>query len=75
MISNGSIKRCRKKFGDIVGIGKLINNAVDLLNEEDHKIVIAEFIYDYDNKDFYNVLLFLLKDNYNFKELEKFDFV
>lgn len=72
-ISNGSKKRCRKKF-NYKGIGALINKAVELI-EYDVDNTIAEFIYDYDNVKLYNVILFLLKENSDLKELQKFDYI
>lgn len=73
-ISNGSKKRCREKF-NYKGIGSLINKAVCLIEEDDVNVVIAEFIYDYDNVKLYNVMLFLLKENLDLKELHKFDYI
>lgn len=61
-VSNGSTKRCREKFG-YKGIGKLINSAVKLLESVSINIVISECIYDYDNPKFYNVLLYLIREN------------
>lgn len=61
-VSNGSIKRCREKFG-YKGIGKLINSAVKLLELVPVNIVISECIYDYTNPKFYNVLLYLIREN------------
>ena len=72
-ISNGSKKRCREKF-NYKGIGYLINKAVEII-EYDVDVAIAEFIYDYDNVKLYNVMLFLLKENFDLKELHKFDYV
>lgn len=72
-ISNGSKKRCREKF-NYKGIGSLINKAVYLI-EYDINVAIAEFIYDYDNVKLYNVMLFLLKENLDLKELHKFDYI
>ena len=56
-ISNGSKKRCREKFG-YKGIGRLINTAERICSIDGYPIetVISEFIYDYDNIEFYNVL-------------------
>lgn len=61
-ISNASKKRCREKF-PIKGIGKIINNAVLTLEKVDVEVVIAESIYDFDNKPLYNVILFLIREN------------
>ena len=61
-ISNASKKRCREKF-PIKGIGKIINNAVLTLEKVDVEVVIAESIYDFDNKPLYNVFLFLIREN------------
>ena len=61
-ISNSSIKRCRNKFS-IIGIGKVINSALLLFNLFDVEQIIAEFIYDSDNKQLYNVLLYLIREN------------
>lgn len=72
-ISNGSKKRCRQKF-QYKGIGHTINDACELIETLGKDVVIAEFIYDYDNVELYNVLLFLLKENDNTKELERFDY-
>lgn len=72
-VSNGSKKRCREKF-NYKGIGSLINKAVELI-EYDVDNTIAEFIYDYDNVKLYNVVLFLLKENLDLKELQKFDYI
>ena len=72
-ISNGSKKRCREKF-NYKGIGSLINKAVYLI-EYDFNTAISEFIYDYDNVKLYNVMLFLLKENSDLKELHKFDYI
>lgn len=72
-VSNGSKKRCREKF-NYKGIGSLINKAVELI-EYDVDNTIAEFIYDYDNVKLYNVILFLLKENSDLKELQKFDYI
>ena len=76
-ISNASKKRCRENF-PIKGIGKIINNAVLILEKEDVEVVIAESIYDFDDKSFYNVLLYLIRENctdFNIiNELDKFDY-
>lgn len=62
VISNSSIKRCRNAF-PIIGIGKVINSALLLFNSHDVEQIIAEFIYDSDNKQLYNVLLYLIREN------------
>ncbi len=62
IISNSSIKRCRNKFS-IIGIGKVINSALSLFNSLDVEQIIAEFIYDFDDKQLYNVLLYLIREN------------
>lgn len=72
-ISNNSKKRCAKAFS-YKRINKIIKTATDII-EDDINVAIGEFIYDYDNPQLYNVMLFLLKDNYNIKELNKFDYV
>lgn len=72
-ISNNSKKRCAKAF-PYKGVNKIIKTATDII-EDDINVAIGEFIYDYDNPQLYNVMLFLLKDNYNIKELNKFDYV
>lgn len=72
-ISNSSKKRCREKF-NYKGIGSLINKAAYLI-EYDINVAISEFIYDYDNVKLYNVMLFLLKENSDLKELHKFDYM
>lgn len=72
-ISNGSKKRCREKF-NYKGIGSLINKAVYII-EYDVNVAISEFIYDYDDVKLYNVMLFLLKENSDLKELHKFDYM
>lgn len=61
-ISNSSIKRCRNKF-PITGIGKVINSALLLFQLCDVELIIAEFICDPDNKQLYNVLLYLIREN------------
>ena len=71
-ISNGSKKRCREKF-NYKGIGSLINKAVEII-EYDVNVAISEFIYDYDNVKLYNVMLFLLKENSDLEELDKFNY-
>lgn len=76
-ISEGSKKRCRKKF-PIKRIGKLINSTVSILDLVPVETVISECIYDHDNKELYNVLLFLIRENCIDKkiinELKKFDY-
>lgn len=61
-ISEGSKKRCREKF-PIKKIGKVINSAVLLLDLVPVETVISECIYDYDNVNLYNVLLYLIREN------------
>ena len=61
-ISEGSKKRCREQF-PIKRIGKLINSAVSILELVPVETVIAECIYDTDNIQLYNVLLFLIREN------------
>ena len=61
-ISNSSIKRCRTQF-PYKGVGKLINSAVKLLELVPVEVVISECIYDYTNPKFYNVLLYLIREN------------
>ena len=61
-ISEGSKKRCREKF-PIKKIGKVINSAVHLLDLVPVEIVISECIYDYDDVNLYNVLLYLIREN------------
>ena len=61
-VSNGSKDRCRAKF-PYKGIGKLINNACDMLDTLDVRTVISECIYDTDHHEFYNVLLYLIREN------------
>lgn len=75
-ISNSSIKRCRNIFLE-KGIGKTINSALDLFNTLSIEEIIAEFIYDYDNKKLYNVLLYLIRENYKeyLDELKKFNYL
>lgn len=74
MISNGSKKRCRENFL-YKGIGKLINRAEYLINTIGVDTTIAEFICDYDDEKLYNVLLFLLKENFDYEELNNFDYI
>ena len=77
-ISEGSKKRCREKF-PIKKIGKVINSAVHLLDSISVEIVISEFIYDTDDLNLYNVLLYLIRENCKdekiINELNKFDYV
>lgn len=76
-ISEGSKKRCREQF-PIKRIGKLINSAVSLLELVPVETVISECIYDTDNKELYNVLLYLIRENCIdekiIKELENFEY-
>lgn len=76
-VSEGSKKRCREQF-PIKRIGKLINSAVSLLELVPVETVIAECIYDTDNKDLYNVLLYLIRENCTdekiISELKKFEY-
>jgi hypothetical protein len=61
-ISEGSKKRCREKF-PIKKIGKVINSAVLLLDLVPIETAISECIYDTDNPNLYNVLLYLIREN------------
>jgi hypothetical protein len=74
-ISNGSKNRCREKF-QYKGIGKVINRACNLLENEDVEVIISECIYDTDDSMIYNVLLYLIRENCKsekiIKELEDF---
>lgn len=76
-VSEGSKKRCRENF-PIKRIGKLINSAVSLLELVPVETVISECIYDPDNKELYNVLLYLIRENCTnekiIKELENFEY-
>lgn len=76
-ISNSSIKRCRNKV-PITGIGKVINSALLLFQLCDVEQIIAEFIYDFDNKQLYNILLYLIRENCEdqkiIDELKDFDY-
>lgn len=72
-ITNGSKKRCRKKFS-YKGINKIIEMVCEII-EYDPEVAIAECIYDHSDNEIYNVMLFLLKENYNKKELDKFDYI
>ena len=71
-ISSGSIKRCKDRFRYIVGIGKVINTAVDIIGKLNIQAVIGEFLDDPDDIDLYNVLLFLLKENTDIEELNNY---
>lgn len=62
--SNSSKKRCREFFNNFKGIGENINTASSLIEKEDVNTIIAEFIYDYDNTQLYNVLLYLIRENF-----------
>ena len=77
-VSEGSKKRCREQF-PIKRIGKLIKSAVSILDLVPVETVIAECIYDPDNTNLYNVLLYLIRENCTdekiIKELEKFDYI
>ena len=76
-ISNSSIKRCRENF-PYKGIGKVINSAIQLFNKVSVEIVISEFIYDSDDSELYNVLLYLIRENCTdekiIDELSSFDY-
>ena len=72
-ITNGSKKRCREKF-PYKGINKIIKTACEII-EFDPEVAIAECIYDHRDDQIYNVMLFLLKENYNKKELDKFNYI
>ena len=76
-VSEGSKKRCREKF-PIKRIGKLINSVVSLFELVPVETVISEYIYDTDNKELYNVLLYLIRENCTnekiIKEIENFDY-
>lgn len=76
-VSNSSKKKCREFFG-YIGIGKTINEAIYLLESLETGTVISEFIYDADDKQLYNVLLYLIKANSSGKydeDLEGFDYI
>jgi len=62
--SNSSKKRCREFFNYPKGIGKSINIASSLIEKENVNTIIAEFINDYDNIQLYNVLLYLIRENF-----------
>lgn len=76
-ISEGSKRRCREKF-PIKGIGKTINTAVHLLENEETGVIISEFICDSDDDKLYNVMLFLIRENCKdekiINELNKYHF-
>lgn len=76
-ISESSKKRCREKF-PIKRIGKLINSAVSILDLVPVEVAISEYIYDTDNKELYNVLLYMIRENCTnekiIKELENFEY-
>lgn len=77
-ISEGSKKRCRSQF-PIKRIGKLINSAVLLLDLIPVETVISECIYDSDNPNLYNVLLYLIRENCKdeniINELKSFNYI
>ena len=73
IISNNSKKRCAKLF-PYKGVWKLINSATKAI-EYDVNTTIAESIYDYSDPKLYNVMLYLLKNNCNIAELNKFDYI
>ena len=77
-ISEGSKKRCRAQF-PIKKIGKLIKSAVLLLELVPLETVISECIYDTDNPQLYNVLLYLIRENCSnekiISELKSFDYI
>lgn len=76
-VSNSSKKKCRKFFG-YKGIGKLINEATYSLENVDTGVLISENIYDAADKQFYNVLLYLIRANSSGKydeDLEGFDYI
>lgn len=76
-VSNNSKKKCREFFG-YKGIGKIINEATYLLESLETGVIISEFIYDADDKQLYNVLLYLIKANSSGKydkDLEGFDYI
>lgn len=76
-VSYDSRRRCRETF-PIKRIGKIIHSAVSLLELVPVEKVISKCIYDTDNKELYNVLLYLIRENCTdekiIKELEKFDY-
>lgn len=61
-VSEESKKRCREKF-PIKKIGKLIKSATLILDLVPVEKVISECIYNTDNSDLYNVLLYLIREN------------
>ena len=76
-VSNSSKKKCREFFG-YKEIGKTINEATYLLESLETGAVISEFIYDADDKQLYNVLLYLIKTNSSGKydeDLKGFDYI
>ena len=77
-ISEGSKKKCRSQF-PIKKIGKLINSAVLLFELVPVETVISECIYDTDNPQLYNVLLYLIRENCGdekiINELKNFDYI
>lgn len=76
-VSEYSKKKCREQF-PIKRIGKLIKSAVSILELVPVETVISKCIYDQDNKELYNILLYLIRENCKdekiIKELEKFDY-
>ena len=76
-VSEESKKRCREKF-PIKKIGKLIKSATLILDLVPVEKVISECIYNTDNSDLYNVLLYLIRENCTdekvIKELENFEY-
>jgi hypothetical protein len=76
-VSYDSRRKCRETF-PIKRIGKLINSAVSLLELVPVEQVISECIYDPNNKELYNILLYLIRENCTdekiIKELEKFEY-
>lgn len=76
-VSNSSKKKCREFFG-YKGIGKTINEATYSLENVDTGVLISENIYDAADKQFYNVLLYLIKANSSDKydeDLKGFDYI
>lgn len=61
-ISEGSKKRCQEKF-PYKGIGKTIKSALMMFDLVPVELIISECIYDYDNPNLYNVLLYLIREN------------
>ena len=76
-ISEGSKKRCHEQFL-VKGISKTIKSAVSVLELVPVETVIAECIYDPDNKQLYNVLLYLIRENCTdqkiINELKEFEY-